>query len=51
LEREVCTNRRRPCRSRPFRPIWSCLGPQIVALGLLIAFPQIALWLPSTIDR
>ena len=34
-----------------FGSIWPYLGLQIVALGLLIAFPQIALWLPSTMDR
>jgi len=34
-----------------FSSIWPYLGLQIVALGLLIAFPQIALWLPSTMDR
>jgi tripartite ATP-independent transporter DctM subunit len=34
-----------------FRSIWPYLGLQIVALGLLIAFPQIALWLPSTMER
>lgn len=34
-----------------FRSIWPYLGLQVVALGLLIAFPQIALWLPSTMDR
>jgi tripartite ATP-independent transporter DctM subunit len=31
-----------------FRSIWPYLGLQIVALGLVIAFPGIALWLPST---
>jgi tripartite ATP-independent transporter DctM subunit len=34
-----------------FSSIWPYIGLQIVALGLLIAFPQIALWLPSTMDR
>jgi tripartite ATP-independent transporter DctM subunit len=34
-----------------FRSIWPYIGLQIVALGLLIAFPQIALWLPSTMER
>jgi TRAP-type mannitol/chloroaromatic compound transport system permease large subunit len=24
---------------------------QLIALGLVIAFPQIALWLPSTMER
>ena len=31
-----------------FRSIWPYMGLQIVALGLVIAFPQIALWLPGT---
>ena len=31
-----------------FHSIWPYLGLQIVALGLVIGFPQIALWLPST---
>jgi TRAP-type mannitol/chloroaromatic compound transport system permease large subunit len=31
-----------------FRSIWPYMALQIVALGLVIAFPQIALWLPST---
>ena len=31
-----------------FRSIWPYLGLQTLALGLLVAFPQIALWLPST---
>jgi tripartite ATP-independent transporter DctM subunit len=31
-----------------FQSIWPYLGLQFVALGLVIAFPQIALWLPST---
>jgi tripartite ATP-independent transporter DctM subunit len=34
-----------------FRSIWPYIGLQIVALALLIAFPQIALWLPSTMER
>jgi len=34
-----------------FRSIWPYLGLQFVALGLVIAFPQIALWLPSTMAR
>jgi tripartite ATP-independent transporter DctM subunit len=34
-----------------FRSILPYLGLQFVALGLLIAFPQIALWLPSTMAR
>lgn len=37
--------------SEIFRSIWPYLGLQVVALGLLIAFPQIALWLPSTMNR
>ena len=31
-----------------FRSIWPYMGLQFVALGLVIAFPQIALWLPGT---
>jgi len=31
-----------------FRSIWPYLGLQVVALGLVITFPQIALWLPGT---
>ena len=31
-----------------FRSIWPYMGLQLVALGLVIAFPQIALWLPGT---
>ena len=31
-----------------FRSIWPYLGLQTLALVLLVAFPQIALWLPST---
>jgi hypothetical protein len=27
------------------------LGLQLVALGLVIAFPQIALWLPGTMTK
>ena len=34
-----------------FRSIWPYLGLQFVALGLVIAFPQIALWLPSTMAK
>jgi tripartite ATP-independent transporter DctM subunit len=34
-----------------FRSIWPYMGLQIIALILLIAFPQIALWLPSTMNR
>jgi tripartite ATP-independent transporter DctM subunit len=31
-----------------FNSVWPYLGLQFIALGLVIAFPQIALWLPST---
>ena len=31
-----------------FRSIWPYMGLQVIALGLVIAFPQIALWLPAT---
>lgn len=31
-----------------FQSVWPFLGLQFVALGLLMAFPQIALWLPRT---
>ncbi len=34
-----------------FRSIWPYMGLQIVALILLIAFPEIALWLPSTMNK
>lgn len=34
-----------------FRSIWPYIGLQAIALGLLIAFPQIALWLPATMAR
>jgi tripartite ATP-independent transporter DctM subunit len=34
-----------------FRSIWPYLGIQAIALGLVIAFPQIALWLPATMNR
>ena len=34
-----------------FHSIWPYLGLQTLALGLVIAFPQIALWLPSTMTR
>ncbi len=34
-----------------FRSIWPYMGLQVVALGLVIAFPQIALWLPGTMAR
>jgi tripartite ATP-independent transporter DctM subunit len=31
-----------------FKSIWPYLGLQVVALGIVIAFPQIALWLPRS---
>jgi tripartite ATP-independent transporter DctM subunit len=34
-----------------FRSIWPYLGLQVIALVLLIAFPEIALWLPSTMNK
>jgi len=34
-----------------FGSIWPYLGLQVIALGLVIAFPQIALWLPGTMAR
>jgi tripartite ATP-independent transporter DctM subunit len=34
-----------------FRSIWPYLGLQVIALGLVIAFPQIALWLPQTMMK
>jgi tripartite ATP-independent transporter DctM subunit len=34
-----------------FASIWPYLILQFVALGLVIAFPQIALWLPGTMSR
>lgn len=34
-----------------FGSIWPYMALQIVSLGLVIAFPQIALWLPSTMTR
>ncbi len=34
-----------------FASIWPYLALQVVALGLVIAFPQIALWLPSTMVK
>ena len=30
------------------RSVWPFIGIQVVALGLVMAFPQIALWLPQT---
>jgi TRAP-type mannitol/chloroaromatic compound transport system permease large subunit len=34
-----------------FGSIWPYLILQVIALGLVIAFPQIALWLPGTMAR
>lgn len=34
-----------------FRSIWPYIGLQAIALGLVITFPQIALWLPATMAR
>ena len=34
-----------------FKSIWPYLGLQVIALGLVIAFPQIALWLPATMGK
>jgi TRAP-type mannitol/chloroaromatic compound transport system permease large subunit len=34
-----------------FNSIWPYLALQVIALGLVIAFPQIALWLPSTMSK
>jgi tripartite ATP-independent transporter DctM subunit len=34
-----------------FNSVWPYLGLQFLALALVIAFPQIALWLPSTMVR
>ena len=34
-----------------FASIWPYLGLQFVALGLVISFPQLALWLPATMAR
>lgn len=31
-----------------FRSVWPFIGIQLVVLGMVIAMPQIALWLPST---
>ena len=36
---------------RMFGSIWPYLIIQVIVLGLVIAFPQIALWLPSTMAR
>jgi TRAP-type mannitol/chloroaromatic compound transport system permease large subunit len=34
-----------------FNSVWPYLALQVIALGLVIAFPQIALWLPSTMSK
>jgi len=34
-----------------FRSVWPYIGLQVLALGLVIAFPQIALWLPGTMSN
>jgi TRAP-type mannitol/chloroaromatic compound transport system permease large subunit len=34
-----------------FRSIWPYMALQILALALVMAFPQIALWLPSTMTN
>lgn len=34
-----------------FKSIWPYLGLQVLALFIVIAFPQIALWLPATMAR
>jgi tripartite ATP-independent transporter DctM subunit len=34
-----------------FSSVWPYLGLQFIALGLVISFPQIALWLPSLMHR
>ena len=34
-----------------FQSIWPYMGLQVIALGLVIAFPQIALWLPATMTK
>jgi tripartite ATP-independent transporter DctM subunit len=34
-----------------FRSVWPFLGLQVIALSLVIAFPQIALWLPQTMMK
>jgi tripartite ATP-independent transporter DctM subunit len=34
-----------------FRSVWPYLGIQVVVLGLVIAFPQIALWLPARMSQ
>jgi len=34
-----------------FGSIWPYMGLQVIALGLVVAFPQIALWLPNTMMK
>jgi TRAP-type mannitol/chloroaromatic compound transport system permease large subunit len=34
-----------------FRSIWPYLGLQFLALGIVIAFPEIALWLPRSMGN
>ena len=34
-----------------FRSIWPYLGLQLLGLAIVIAFPQVALWLPSTMSK
>ncbi len=34
-----------------FKSIWPYLVLQLIALGLVIAFPQLALWLPGTMEK
>jgi TRAP-type mannitol/chloroaromatic compound transport system permease large subunit len=34
-----------------FRSIWPYLGLQAIGLAIVIAFPQVALWLPSTMSK
>jgi tripartite ATP-independent transporter DctM subunit len=34
-----------------FGSIWPYMGLQVIALGLVISFPQIALWLPATMMK
>jgi tripartite ATP-independent transporter DctM subunit len=34
-----------------FGSIWPYMGLQVIALGLVVAFPQIALWLPNTMTK
>jgi tripartite ATP-independent transporter DctM subunit len=34
-----------------FRSIWPYMGLQVIALAMVISFPQIALWLPATMTK